>query len=478
MEQVRNVLIVEDSPTQALMLQHSLTQRGYHVCVARSAQEAIGMLSEYAVCVVVTEIVMPELDGYQLCRQIKSQEKWHDVPVLLLNSFADPEAAIKALDCGADNWIAKPYDEQSLVSALDDACANRSKLAQSSAAGSIEAIDHGRDVRCTPALPLLSLLLSTYQVAVQRTLELRSLKSTLALLQEGSAATPQVPGVERVMVQENPLNSQKTPDSSDAGVQSLHVLLAEDSAVNQQLTQHLLEKLGHTVVVAANGKQALEALRLEAFDLVLMDMEMPEMDGCQTTAQIRLQEQTSNWHVPIIAMTAHDEQQVVDRCLAAGMDGYASKPLQARELNEILNRASLAANSRPPQNNPAVFDRADAMERVDGDTDLLQDVLRLFQGEAPVIMDQIRQAVTVKDASALEQAAHKLKGNAAAIGAHDVAAAARELEAMGRQQGMSGANMALVALQQALDTLDSALVASPDHRSITRARGNAQEVKL
>ena len=116
----------------------------------------------------------------------------------------------------------------------------------------------------------------------------------------------------------------------------LRVLLAEDNAVNQRLAVRLLEKRGHRVTVAGNGREALEALEKESFDLVFMDVQMPEMDGLEATAAIREKEKTSGGHQPIIALTAHAMKGDREKCLAGGMDGYLAKPIRPQELEEIL----------------------------------------------------------------------------------------------------------------------------------------------
>lgn len=123
----------------------------------------------------------------------------------------------------------------------------------------------------------------------------------------------------------------------------LHILLAEDNAVNQKLAVRLLEKQGHTVVVVGDGRKALAALTSDHFDVVLMDVQMPEMDGFEATALIRTQERTARTHLPIIAMTAHAMKGDRERCLAAGMDDYVSKPLKARDLFAALERVMTAA---------------------------------------------------------------------------------------------------------------------------------------
>jgi CheY-like chemotaxis protein len=119
----------------------------------------------------------------------------------------------------------------------------------------------------------------------------------------------------------------------------LRILLAEDNVVNQALAKRLLEKMGHTVVIAANGSEALAAvLEMESFDAALMDVQMPQMDGFEATQAIREAEQTGGNHLPIIALTAHAMKGDEERCLAAGMDGYISKPIRAAELLAVLER--------------------------------------------------------------------------------------------------------------------------------------------
>ena len=124
-------------------------------------------------------------------------------------------------------------------------------------------------------------------------------------------------------------------DVRDPG-SSLRVLLAEDNPVNQRLATRLLEKRGHRVVVASNGRQALEALESASFDLVLMDVQMPEMDGFEATAAIREKEKANGLHLPVIALTAHAMKGDRERCLAAGMDGYLAKPIRQQELDDLL----------------------------------------------------------------------------------------------------------------------------------------------
>src|SRR5260370_1753009 len=128
----------------------------------------------------------------------------------------------------------------------------------------------------------------------------------------------------------------------------LHVLLAEDNQVTQMLATRIFKKLGHHVTVVSNGREALSAVQAGHFDLVAMDVQMPEMDGLDATAAIRAWEKTTGTHTPIMAMTAHAMKGDRERCLAAGMDGYISKPIRTKELEEAIGQLINKPLLRPP----------------------------------------------------------------------------------------------------------------------------------
>jgi two-component system, sensor histidine kinase and response regulator len=129
----------------------------------------------------------------------------------------------------------------------------------------------------------------------------------------------------------------------------LHILIAEDNYVNQLFLSSLLRKRGHSITAVNNGCEAVTALASQEFDLVLMDIQMPEMDGLEATAHIRTQERTTGAHIPIIAVTAHTLDNDRERCLAAGMDGYVAKPIQAAELWQVITEVAtpLSAATSP-----------------------------------------------------------------------------------------------------------------------------------
>jgi two-component system, sensor histidine kinase and response regulator len=136
---------------------------------------------------------------------------------------------------------------------------------------------------------------------------------------------------DRVLVTRHALQEQR---------QSLSFLVAEDNAVNQRLIARLLEKRGHSVMLVQNGREALEALEKQPFDIVLMDVQMPEMDGFEATQLIREKEKTSGTHLAIIALTAHAMKGDEERCLACGMDGYVTKPIKLEELFSVVEKVA------------------------------------------------------------------------------------------------------------------------------------------
>jgi CheY-like chemotaxis protein len=232
------------------------------------------------------------------------------------------------------------------------------------------------------------------------------------------------------------------------------VLLAEDNLVNQRVAVRLLTKRGHEVTVAANGREALAALERGTFDLVLMDVQMPEMGGFEATAEIRRREQERGGHLRIVAMTAHALKGDRERCLAAGMDGYLKKPIDRLELFEAVEQidpsAGLQADTPGPKGR---FDFADALRRFDGDTALLHDLMQLFSEDAPNRMAAIRDAVDRRDPEALRLAAHELKGAAGNLAAASVVDAARTLEILGRHQSLDAVPGAWRRLETEMDGL-------------------------
>ncbi len=246
--------------------------------------------------------------------------------------------------------------------------------------------------------------------------------------------------------------------------QDYHILLAEDNAVNQKLAVRMLEKRGHTVAVANDGREALAALENESFDLVLMDVQMPEMDGFEATAAIREKESATGEHIPIIAMTAHAMKGDRERCLEAGMDDYISKPINVEKLYEIIEAFAPAGGSfevevYDEQPVDDVIDRTEVMERVGGDTELLVELIDLFSSDCPRLMSEIHDAIERNDKQALEYVAHTLKGSVGNFSATNAFEAAFRLEKMGREGDTTHAQEAYAVLEREIKRLEPALAA-------------------
>lgn len=174
------ILIVEDSKTQALKLQHLLVRHSYHVASATNGREAIGKMGEVRPTLVITDINMPEMDGYELCRRIKDDSDFKNVPVILLTSLSDPQDILRGLECGADNFVVKPYDEEFLLSRIQYVLANLELRRKAGGKEATEIFFAGQKYRLTSdRIHSIDLLLSTYETAVHKNLELRKAKEKL-----------------------------------------------------------------------------------------------------------------------------------------------------------------------------------------------------------------------------------------------------------------------------------------------------------
>jgi PAS domain S-box-containing protein len=252
----------------------------------------------------------------------------------------------------------------------------------------------------------------------------------------------------------------------------LHILLAEDNLVNQRLGVILLEKLGHTVQLAGNGAEVLAALAKQTFDLVLMDVQMPELDGLEATAAIRRQEAVTGRHVPIVAVTAHAMKGDRERCLAAGMDGYVAKPIQEQDLRQAIADLFVTGDPTGPEMTAAgptspgdalekaadlVLDGAALLARVGGNGRVLKQVVDLSLGEFPRLLEAARSGLAQGDGRALERAAHSLRGTVASLAAPSASATALRLEGLAREGDLGGAAAAFEDLEEKMEQLRAAL---------------------
>jgi signal transduction histidine kinase/CheY-like chemotaxis protein len=269
-------LVVDDNQTNRCILERLLITWDMKPTLVDNGEQALEILSQALEAhqpfpLVLTDDDMPEMDGFQLAREIRKNPKLSGATVMMLASGGQRGDAARCRELGLAGYLTKPVGQAELLDAL---------------------------LRVT-----------------------------------GSKRSGEKPA----LVTRHSLREERKP---------LRILLAEDNLVNQQLASRVLEKHGHHVVTAANGRQALEHLENERFDLVLMDVQMPEMDGFEATATIRKREAATGAHLPIVAMTAHAMHGDKERCLAAGMDGYLPKPISVKELlavlQAVLDRPKLA----------------------------------------------------------------------------------------------------------------------------------------
>jgi CheY-like chemotaxis protein len=264
-----------------------------------------------------------------------------------------------------------------------------------------------------------------------------------------------------------------TEDKADSGaarsrptpIRPLRILLAEDSLVNQKLALALLEREGHTVVVANNGKDAVAACEADAFDVVLMDVQMPQMDGLEATIAIRQGEAQRDRHIPIVAMTAHALKGDRERCLAAGMDAYVAKPIHADELfaamDSVLGRPAGLPELTDVTTTPAEdgLDWNEVLRTLKSDPGLLRLTIESAVEEFPLCMTELHQAVADRDVEALQRAAHRLKGSVGYFGRTTVSQRAEQIEELARQDNLPQALQYVDQLATEVDRLSAVLKA-------------------
>ena len=242
---------------------------------------------------------------------------------------------------------------------------------------------------------------------------------------------------------------------------SLKVLLAEDHPVNQELAETILNKRGHSVVAVSNGRLALEAISNQQFDVVLMDVQMPEVDGLEATRQIRARERISGGHVPIIAMTANAITGDKERCLESGMDAYATKPIDFEKLLQVMcelvpvEATAIESNEDAdvPPATPAPIDSEAAMALLEGDQVLLHRLIRLFLTDSSKTLDEIEEAIAASDAEALRRTAHRLKGASSNIAATRINEVARSLGSSAQDENFDAAKDQVSILKSELESL-------------------------
>jgi len=419
-------LVVDDNAVNRQILDEFLRQWEMKPVLVDGGEAALAEMELAAAAghsypLVLLDAMMPQVDGFTLARKIRENPRLANAVIMMLSSANQVTDSARCRELGIAVYLTKPIRQSELLDAI------------------MSALGNGRLPTVSPSF---------------------------------SVAEP---------VRKNSY--------------SLRVLLAEDNPVNQRLAVRLMEKWGHSVTVVGNGLKALETWEKEPFDLILMDVQMPEMSGLEVTAAIRQREGQApaeprlagqlgeanaepasanvprssfpvprSGRIPIIAMTAHAMEGDREKCLAAGMDQYVTKPIDQKRLFEVVEGLCSArplAESVIMQapNQELDFDPTAALKRVDGDRDLLKEVASLFFEDTPRLMTEVRNAIQRGDGKALERSAHTLKGSVSNFGARMALEAAVSLEQMGRNGDFARASEVFAQLDRQVTLLVPALEA-------------------
>ncbi|MGA7853129.1 MAG: response regulator [Candidatus Acidiferrales bacterium] len=374
--------------------------------------------------------------------------KLHDLPVLVVDDNATSRQILEEM---IGNWRMKPVtakDGPSAMEALRRAHKEgnpfRLVLLDAHMPG-MDGFDVAAQVKHDPHLRGTTLILLTSAGHTEDIARAKSLGAAAALTKPAKQSelwdtiitALHVPGRQKA-------RASVAQRRARTASQPLRILLAEDNPVNQEVAVHLIERRGHSVIVAENGRQAIEALERHKFDLVLMDVQMPEMGGLEATRIIREKEKASGQHLPIIAMTAHAMQGDREHCLEAGMDGYLAKPIDPKTFLQTVEGISERSSETAASGGEGAADAAGALDskallaRFSGNRKLLRNIVKTFREDCPRMMNRIRTALTAHDAVALADGAHALKGSIGNFGESAALETTREMEKAARQGKLDG----------------------------------------
>jgi len=388
------LLVVDDNATNRRILEETVLQWGMKPTVVDSGRTALAAM-EVAYNVgrpfklVLTDCMMPEMDGFQLTERINQDSRIKTATIIMLTSAGERGDASRCVNLGISAYLLKPIKQSDLFFTV-------SKVLQG------------------PPSPETQSLITRHSIRESR--------------------------------------------------RRLRILLAEDNPVNQKVAARMLERMGHTVSIAENGTEVLSAVEKQNFDLILMDIQMPEVDGFDATRSIRERETSTGEHIPIVAMTAHAMKGDKEKCIQAGMDGYVAKPINVQQLFESIeslfhDRQAAEEPSEVPAAAGEPLDTTKILERIGGDRELLRELAGLFVGDCPRMLSDIQDAVRDGNADALQKAAHALKGSVGNFTAEAAVQVAFRLEMMGRNQDMTDAAQALKELEREIGRVREGLSA-------------------
>jgi PAS domain S-box-containing protein len=393
------VLVVDDNATNRMILDEMLANWQMEVTTVAGVDAALEQLRAARASgrpfeLVLSDVNMPGRDGFDLAAALRDDEQLADAVILMLTSAERPGEVQRSRDLGVNSYLHKPVKQSELYDAI--------------------------------------------------------------------VAALSVDGVEESV-------GASGNAESDVQLPKLHILLVEDSVVNQRLALALLNRWGHEVTIASNGLEALELVGQREYQLVLMDIQMPEMDGLEATRRIRESEQESGGHLPIIAMTAHAMKGDRELCLEAGMDDYVSKPVRAWRLLEAMagqvpaEPGQIIVTQDPPESSddaiesespmdatiPYAVDWPVSIKIVQGDLDLLRDVIDAFKEESGIVLGGLRKALVEEDQKTAQRMAHTIKASFRTFGIDDAYDLAYECEVASREGRLDDVQSRLSELEKA-----------------------------
>jgi PAS domain S-box-containing protein len=365
------VLVVDDNATNRRIFREMLGNWGMLADTAELGAEGLKLLwqaagTEHPYQLVILDVMMPEMDGFEVAREIRQNSATAHTPLLILSSAMRPDSGALCRELLLDACLTKPVKQSDLF---------------------------------------------------------KHIQAALGAPQHAEAAA------------RRHITAQHVADG-------LRILLAEDNPINQKLAVRLLEKHGHRITLANNGQEAVELLANGEFDLVLMDMQMPEMDGIEATQHIRSREIDSGEHIPIIAMTANVMPEDRHRCLEAGMDGYVSKPINTEALfaaiaGVCVNAPLAPAGEEDDEAQTAAFDYASALKN-SVDAEIVAIIGADFLEQAPAYLTALDAAIAAADCATTARIAHTLKGLLGNFAARPAVEVARAIEQSARSQSPDG----------------------------------------
>ncbi|MEW6238684.1 MAG: response regulator [Candidatus Omnitrophota bacterium] len=376
------ILLAEDNPFNQKLAVRLLEKNGCQSFVANNGLEAVQLYRTETFDAILMDVHMPEMDGLEAARRIRSIEKETNrhVPIIAITAAALKGDMEKCLEAGMDDYLPKPIKAKDVMD------------------------------------------------------KIRRLTSV-------------------------------APEVCQAPALALRILLAEDSSFSQKVTARILDKLGCQSLTAPNGAEAVRLYQTEVFNVILMDVHMPEMDGLEASSRIRSIEKETNRHIPIIAITGAASKKDIEKCLEAGMDDYILKPITANDLMDKIilwtSRApGIGADAQTSAACPVarglaepscVINKESVLEQVDGDLEQVRELAAMFIENSKDIMEKIRKAINETDFEGLREAAHSLKGIVSFFGAHAARESALQLELIGR-------NGQKEKMQSAWDSLDGEMI--------------------